>query len=267
MVEVSGGWIWGVACLALGLGTGPATAHTSFLSPSVFSTGEAEVITLQAAFAEDYFFRPEIAVTSEDFHLYRPDGRRDSYARIETFKQTTVLESDLTEPGTYRFTTGLRLGRIGMQVLKDGAWTPLAPGASPPPGAEVKTSQTATVADVYVTKGAPTGAVLKTEVGPLALRLGAHPSAIFADDPLTLEVLFDGAPLVGNEIEVDREGGDYEEPRFKQRLSTDAQGRVTLRFDRPGVYLIMTRHRAPAPAGSATDLRSYTTSLTFEVTP
>lgn len=261
------GWTCGALALALGAIASPAGAHTSFLSPSVFSTGEASVITLQAAFGETAFFRPEVAVTSDDFHLYRPDGSRDAYDRIETFQQTTVLESDLTETGTYRFTTGLRLGRKGAQVLKDGVWTPLAPGTEAPAGVQTQTSQTATVADVYVTKGAPTDAVLNTQVGPLAFRLGAHPSAIYAADPLSLEVLFEGQPLVGNEIEVDREGGDYEDPRFKQRLTTDAKGQAILRFDRPGVYLIMTRHRAPAPAGAETDVRSYTTSLTFEVAP
>ena len=47
---------------------------------------------------------------------------------------------------------------------------------------------------------------------------------------------------------------------------TDANGRLNLSFSEPGVYLLMTRHRATAPEGSDTDVRSYTTSLTFEVT-
>ncbi len=266
-MRAAGFGIGGAAGLALLFGGGTAMAHTSFLWPSIFSAGEQKVITLQAAFGETHFFRPEVPVTSDDFHLYRPDGSRDAYDRIETFQQTTILESDLSEPGTYRFTTGLRLGRRGTHVLKDGVWTPLAPGETPPPGAKVETSQTATVADVYVTKGAPTDGVLRTQVGPLAFRLGAHPSAIYAEDPLTVDVLFDGLPLAGVAVEVDREGGDYETPRFKQSLTTDGEGRVTLTFDRPGVYLIMTRHRATAPEGAATDQRGYTTSLTFEVTP
>ena len=52
----------------------------------------------------------------------------------------------------------------------------------------------------------------------------------------------------------------------EQIHKTDANGRLKLKFAQPGVYLIMARHRGDAPAGAATPYRSYTTSLTFEVT-
>lgn len=254
-----------MGALSIILAAGEASAHTSYLLPSVFSTGEDSVVTLQASFGERHFFRPEVAVTSDDFHIVRPDGRRDTYDRIEVFQQITVLESDLAEPGTYRFTTGERLGRVGSQILIDGAWKPLEPGAAPPAGAQVRTSQTATVADVYVTKGAPTRPAVEAPSGRLAFQLDAHPSEIYLDAPLTVTVLFDGVARPNQEVELDREGAPYEEQPFHQELRTDAAGRLTLRFDRPGAYLIMTRHAAEAPTGAATDMRSYTTSLTFEV--
>ena len=50
-----------------------------------------------------------------------------------------------------------------------------------------------------------------------------------------------------------------------QHVETDADGALTLGFDAPGKYLIMTRHAADAPEGADTDERSYTTSLTLEV--
>jgi uncharacterized GH25 family protein len=264
----SGTRAWAAAvCLAALALSAPAAAHTSYLMPSAFSTARADVVTLQASFAEDFYFRPEVAVESQDFHLYRPDGRRDSYDTVQTLRQVTMLESDLTEEGTYRFTTGERLGRTTRQALIDGEWRPLAADAAPPRRARVRTSQTATVADVYVTKGAPTDAVLAVNVGRLAIRPLTHPNAVFVDDGFSFVVTFDGAPLANQEIVIDREGGDYEEPRFHNRtMRTGADGRALLSFDRPGVYLIMTRHRAPAPAGAETDERSYTTSLTFEVT-
>lgn len=244
---------------------GAAAAHTSYMLPSVFSTVRGEVVTVQSSFAEDYMFRPEIAVTSQDFHLYRPDGKRDVYDKQETFKQLTVLESDLTEPGTYRFTTGERFGRTGTQIRVNNEWRNLEPGETAPAGAQTVRSQTATVADVYVTKGAPTNAVIGVNVGRLAMRPVTHPNAIYLDEGFTFDVTFDGAPLANQAVEVDREGGGYEEPKFHQVVRTDARGRIVLKFDRPGAYLIMTRHRANAPAGSETPIRSYTTSLTFEV--
>jgi len=244
---------------------GGAMAHTSYLLPSVFSTAADKTVTIQASFAERQFFRPEVAVTSDDFHLLRPDGKRDTYDRTETFKQVTILESDLTEPGTYRFTTGERLGRVGSQVFENGDWHAVEPGKSAPAGAKTRTSQTVTVAEAYVTKGAPTRPAVDAPAGRLAIRTDAHPNEIFLEKPLTISLVFDGKPLAGQDIELDREGGGFEEPRYHKELKTGADGKLRITFDRPGTYLIMTRHAAPAPQGSGTDMRSFTTSLTFEV--
>jgi hypothetical protein len=42
---------------------------------------------------------------------------------------------------------------------------------------------------------------------------------------------------------------------------------VKAAFDKPGVYLLWTRMSGEAPAGAATPIRSYTTSITIEVQP
>lgn len=253
------------AALALLVAAAPAAAHTSYMQPNVFSAGQVTQVTIETSFTED-FSRPEIAVESQDFHLYRPNGQRDSYDHITTLTQMTVLESDLTEQGTYRFTTGERLGRTGVQVREGGQWRAIEPGAAPPAGAETRRSQTATVADVYVTKGAPTNEVLAVNVGRLAIRPVTHPSAIYLDQGFALRVTFDGAPVANQSLELTRDGGGYDEPSFSQTLHTDASGALTIQFDRPGVYLLMTRMIGDAPPGAETAVRSYTTSLTFEVT-
>ena len=241
-----------------------AGAHTSYLNPNLFSTVAAERITIEASFTED-FLRPEFAVDAQDFHLYRPDGSRGAYDNIVPLSQMTVLESDLTEPGTYRFTTGERLGRTGRLARIDGLWRPLEPGSEPPPDAEIRPSQTATVADVYVSKGAPTTAVLDVEIGRLAIRPLTHPSEIYLGEGFSFHVLFDGAALPNQVVHLYRDGGSYDETPFEQVLHTDANGVVALSFDMPGIYLVMTRFGAEAPTGAETPLRSYTTSLTFEV--
>jgi uncharacterized GH25 family protein len=257
----------GAAALLIFGGTGSAAAHVAYMEPSVFVTTQADIVTIETSFAEDFMFRPEIVVTSDDFHVVRPDGQRAPYARIENFTQLTLLEAGLDEPGTYRFTTGERLGRTSTYVLTDGEWRPIAPGETAPAGAPVRQSQTATVSDVYVTKGAPTDASRNVTIGRLAIVPVTHPNAIYRDEGAVFEIRFDGKPMAGQELEVDRQGGDYEEPRYSQVVKTDASGRVTLNFDQAGVYLIHTRHRADAPPGSATPMRGYTTSLTFEVSP
>lgn len=241
-----------------------ASAHTSYLRPNLFSTADAQAVTIQSSFTED-FFNPEVAVESQDFHYYLPDGARHDYDRVSVLRQMTVLEAGLSAPGTYLFSTGERLGRTGLQVRVNGEWQPLEPGATPPAGAETRQSQTATVANVYVTKGAPTNAALSVNVGHLIIRPVTHPSEIYLSEGFRFRVLFDGTPVANQEVHVYREGGAYDATPFDQVVRTDASGAVALSFTQPGVYLVMTRKSAPAPAGAATAIRSYTTSLTFEV--
>jgi hypothetical protein len=255
----------GLLALAIVLGTSPSRADTSYLRPNLFTTANAGIVTVQSSFTED-FANPNVAVQSDQWQVLRPDGRRDTFDTVQAFRQVTILETDLDEPGTYRLSTGERLGRVGRQVLVEGVWTPWGPERDIPVGAQTRASQTATVADVYVTRGAPTLAALEANVGRIALRPLTHPNDVYLGQPFRLRVLLDGQPVAGQEVEIWREGGAYDEPAFNLRLTTAADGGIETTFDRPGVYLIWTRRSADAPPGSATAVRSYTTSLTLEVT-
>ena len=241
-----------------------AAAHTSYMQPNVFDTPNASQVTIESSFTED-FSRPEVAIESEEWSVYRPDGRRDTFDRVTVLNQVTILESDLTEPGTYRFTTGERLGRTGLQGFIDGQWRPLDPDEPPAPGVRTRRSQTATVADVYVTKGPPSTHVIGVSVGRLAIQPVTHPNSIYLDEAFQLRVTFDGAPVANHDLELTRDGGSYDEQTFHRTYRTDANGALTIRFEQPGAYLLMTRMSGNAPAGAPTDVRSYTTSLTFEV--
>ncbi len=69
------------------------------MQPNVFDTPNASQVTIESSFTED-FSRPEVAIESEEWSVYRPDGRRDTFDRVTVLNQVTILESDLTEPGT-----------------------------------------------------------------------------------------------------------------------------------------------------------------------
>jgi uncharacterized GH25 family protein len=251
-----------LSALAAALALAPAAyAHTNYMKPSAFTTS-GDVVAVESSFAEQFFI-PEFPVDSSDYHVVRPNGARDTLDIVQNFRLLTLLETDLTEPGTYRITSGVRLGRISTQARINGQWQALEPGATPPAGAEARRSQTETVADVYVSKGAPTRPAVDVRIGRLALHPITHPSEIYLDSGFTLEVLFDGAPLANQSVVLGR--ASYGEPIAERTLTTDAQGRITLAFDAAGAYVLMTRHAASAPAGAQTATRSYTSSLTFEV--
>jgi len=240
-----------------------AAAHTAYMLPSVFAANLESQVTVQSSLAET-FFEPELAVDSDDFHVLLPDGSRAEFATIAPHRQLVVLESPIKADGTYRFTTGVRHGRRGKIALVNGEWQPVR-GEVPIGASEVKTSETETVSDVYVSKKAPTRAPVDVRIGRLVIQPVTHPSDIYLDSPFRFAVLFDGKPLAGQAVSVDRGGTRYDEQKYHKEISTADDGGVSLSFDKPGVYVVMTRHRADAPAGAGADIRSYTTALTFEV--
>lgn len=240
----------------------PALAHTAYLLPSLFSANQEDRVTIESSFAE-HFFKPELAVDSNDWHVLLPDGTRAAPVNVAKLRQVVVLEADIKQEGTYRFTTGVRHGRTGKLALVNGKWEPVRGEA--PAGAQIRTTQTETVSDVYVTKKGPTRAPVDARIGRLALHPITHPADVALGTRFDLEVLFDGKPLAGTKLELDRGGQDYDATSGHREVTTGPDGRVSLTFDKAGAYVIMARHRADAPAGSETAERSYTTALTFEV--
>ena len=243
-----------------------ATADTSYLRPNWFSTATDDLVTAQSSFTES-FSNPASGVKSDAWTVIAPDGARSTFKTKVELTHLTALEADTKSNGTYRLSTGERLGRIGQQVLVDGAWQPVAPGREVPPGAQTRQSQTATVADVYVTRGAPTMAPVGARIGSLELKPVTHPNDVYLDTGFAFRVMLNGKPVANQPVEIWREGGNYEESAYRKLLASGSEGEVKATFDKPGVYLFWTRMSGEAPAGAATPIRSYTTSITIEVQP
>ncbi|TIX51693.1 DUF4198 domain-containing protein [Alteraurantiacibacter aquimixticola] len=254
-------------CAAAVLAAMPAStayAHTAYMLPNVFVANLEQQITVQSSFAED-FFRPEVAVDSDDWHVVLPDGSRGEFENVAQHRQIVILESPIEAEGTYRFTSGVRHGRKSTQALVNGEWETVRGDEIPAEATETRTSQTETVSDVYVSKKAPTRAPVDVRIGRLLVQPLTHPSDVYLDSEFELAVLFDGQPMAGHAVSIDRSGSEYDEEKFHEEITTGEDGRLSLSFDQPGIYVLMTRHRADAPDGAESDIRSYTTSLTFEV--
>jgi uncharacterized GH25 family protein len=238
----------------------PAAAYTTYLEPDTFWP-EGREVQVEAAFASQ-FFTPHIALASE-FQTIAPNGARITFDRVEVASQATTLQTDLPAGGTYRITTGERLGRVATMVAVDGQWRELAQGEAPPEGADTTTLQTVMVADVYITRGQVSREVVDAPIGRLAIRPVTHPNQVLAANGFEVEVLFDGQPMANSAI-VLYGAGDADTDLDRYAVTNEA-GRARFTFDAPGRYLIAARHRADAPPGSEAAVRSYTTTLTFEV--
>lgn len=248
-----------LAAALLAATTVSASAYTTYLQPDNFWPEDSDV-AVEGAFANQ-FFTPAVAIPPQ-LAVTDPAGDDQPFRSVAIVGTATRLESELPVGGTYRISTGEQLGRVTSLVGVDGQWRPLAQGETPPEGAPTTTIQTVTLSDLYVTRGTPTRTVVDRTIGRLAIRALTHPNQVLATSGLEIEVLFDGAPLSNSAVVLYAAGDpDTKVDRF---FVTGADGRTRIALDAPGRYVVAARHRADAPAGSEANIRSYTTTLTFE---
>ncbi len=118
-------------------------------------------------------------------------------------------------------------------------------------------------AKALVLAGAPSGDLPADRTLGLPLELIAErsPYAPGFDRQLPVRLLYQGKPLAGALVVAFTKN----EPGKKLKLRTDHDGRVRLRLDRAGVWLVTAVHLFPAPRGARADWESLWASLTFEV--
>lgn len=246
------------------LGASAASAHMPYVLPVLFDVSGSDHVTVQSAFAEDAFV-PEVAMRDAPFHLLRPDGAQGTVGPVTYLRDLSIFEADLKEEGTYRITTGQRLGRRATMYRDGDKWLMRGErGAALPAGAAPVAVQSTTLAEAYVTKGKPTRAALEITGKALEIQAVTHPNSISAGSQAHFVLLFDGKPLPDAEISMFRSAGVYDGRKVAAQTRSDGQGRFALRPDDAGTYLILVRHRAASPAGAETPWRSYTYTLAFD---
>ncbi|MEM9571321.1 MAG: DUF4198 domain-containing protein [Pseudomonadota bacterium] len=260
------------SAVAATLGIVPnVAADTAYIEPSTYAPTLDQTITIEASFNDDCCV-PKYPVRSQAFAVILPNGTAETPDRIETFANSSVIEQKITQHGTTRITTGERLGRKGGEyVLLEGQYHLVnSEDAAPiyvPEGTRILTSQTATVSDTYVTVGAPSWESVRAPIGRLVVSPRQHPSRLSVGETFSVSLSFDGTALAGQELLLTRSGQKERPGDDGILLVSNAAGDVEIPLDHLGTHLIMTRLQAPAPDGAETDIRSYTTSLTFHVNP
>ena len=90
-----------------------------------------------------------------------------------------------------------------------------------------------------------------------------NPYALAGGGELPVRLLYEGKPLAGALVmALQRDRPDKVD---KVMARTDARGRVTLKLDRPGFWLIKAVHMIPAPPDAGADWESFWASLTFSL--
>jgi len=89
----------------------------------------------------------------------------------------------------------------------------------------------------------------------------ANPYALTGGGELRVRLLYEGKPLAGALVAALAKG----RPEARISARSDKDGRVRLRLDRPGFWLVKAVHMIPAPRETGADWESFWASLTFEV--
>lgn len=237
-------------------------AHVPYLAPASFEPVRGWV-SLEAAFAEQ-FFLPEAKFDQSDFQVTGPDGMLRAPKEQVAVKSRTVLDDELKTDGTYKYSTGQRFGAVfHSYVLNGKTENSREPDFVLPKGATLKAHfQSVTRAETYISKGKPDQKALKASGKGLELQFISHPNDLYAGQPVKGLLLLDGKPLANNKLELHHTG--LREQAAPLPVTTNARGEFTLTPPQAGTYLLLARHRAPAPPGAKAPLYSYTSTAVFE---
>lgn len=251
--------------LCIGMLSTTAAAHTPYLMPNAFEPINGGLITLDASFAER-FFVPEVVFDGSDFEVRLPDGSMVKPETLVPLKSRIVVEHDMKEEGTYRFSTGRRLGRVFKAYELNGETVTLENADEPVPegGKLVSFYQSNTIAEAYVTRGGPTDTVLAPRGDGLEYVALSHPNDLFVGDTLQLQALFYGKPLAGLTVDIFLASQQFGDESPTLTLTSGADGAISFTPQEQGVYLLRSRHRALAPEGMAAPEISHTYTLVVE---
>ncbi|MFC4656579.1 DUF4198 domain-containing protein [Rheinheimera marina] len=243
-----------------------AVAHTPYLAPASFEPVN-NWVTLDAAFAEK-FFLPEVKFDQSEFSVTQPDGQQVKPKELFLGKTRTMLAHELTAEGTYRFSTGQRYGAVFRSWQQDGkVKTSRDPNEAVPAGAKLLAHfQSVTLAETYVSKGAPDKAALQAHGKGLELVFVSHPNDLYIDTPVRARLLFNGQGLAGQKVELFQAGQAEPESKAVQQLTSNAQGEIEFSVKNKGSYLLLNRYRTDAPAGAKAPTYSYSYTAVIEIT-
>jgi uncharacterized GH25 family protein len=251
----------------LGTAAVSASAHTPYLAPSEFAPRAGQTIALDASFAET-FFVPEAVFDDSRFAITRPDGSAAAPDAVQVMKTRTVAEYTLpTGNGTYRLSTGPRLGALFRTWEVNGKRESSRDASVKiPAGAKVIANfQSLTLAETYISVGAPDRTALAARGTGLEFVAVTHPSDLYVGETFEFVVQYDGKPLANQKVEVTEAVWTSDRKPQVDALETDANGHVRLKLQHAGTFLALSRHRTPAPAGAPVAEYSHSYTLTFRV--
>lgn len=261
----------GLALLLVALSAPAVRGHDFWIEPSAFTPAPGQRVAVQLKVGEHFRGDP----------VPRSPERIERFAAVGPAGETPVAGTPNGEPaGFVAFAgPGLHLlvydsnhASVELEAEKFEQYL-REEGLEAVSGLRAKRGQTGVpVKEVYsrcakslVAVGSGAGPGYDRKLGlPLELVPEANPYKLKQRGELPVRLYYGGKPLAGALVVALQK--DRPEPRLSAR--SDSQGRVRLRLDRPGVWLVKAVHMVPAVSAAretGADWESFWASLTFEV--
>lgn len=261
------------AVLALSIGlAGTASAHRAWILPSTFTlSGEGQWVSLDGAISNNLFAPNHVAMSIDSVTAFGPDGEKVDIQNAAKGRYRSIFDVELTQEGTYRITSG---GAGYNASWEEGgerkrwrgtAETLKSEGIEAKPGVQI--SGNVRRIETFVTLGSPTDTVFATEGTGLELKPVTHPNDVYTDEEVSFQLLADGAPAQGVEVEIIRGNDRYRNSEDGLQLTSNGEGIITFTLEEAGAYWLSAESESTGTLnGQEIPVRS-TYVMTFEALP
>ena len=232
-----------------------AAAPRSWLLPSAtnFNGGDAWV-TVDAALSTDLYY-PDHPGQPWTPIATAPDGSNVQVENLSKGKLRLTFDLHLTTQGTYKLAV-VNNGVMGSymqggerKMLPRGTTTDTLAQAIPADATEVWSAENNSRIETFVTNGVPNDTVFKPTGKGLEMVPISHPTDLSVQDSATFQFLLDGKPAANITVSAINGGVRYAPGMQQLELTTDAQGKVTIKWPSPGMWWVSASIGAPRGEG------------------
>jgi uncharacterized GH25 family protein len=260
-----------LAILAIAVATS-SQAHDRWILPTHFSVSAEDKVWIMAdVTASNETFNVDKPMGSDRFMIIKPSGERSRPSSSYRGHRKSVVDIHLTGEGTYKFyldsdvnywTSYELSGKDGTQWLRN---TNKANRAEKLPKGAKNVTTLASQAQVmtFVTLNAPNENYHIINKG-LELKPITHPSDIAQNEKARLQLLFDGQPQPGVEVEITKDGARYRNNLNTLKVVSDNNGEISFTLADAGRYLLVAEYKKALENNSLADEMGGQIFFTFE---
>ena len=220
-----------------------AHAHRAWMLPSATTlSGNEPWVTVDAAVSTDLFYADHNPMRLEGLVVSAPDGSRATPENQSTGKFRSSFDMRLSHKGTYK----LAVVNEGLNAVyklngETKRWRGKAESLAkevPADAQDLRVTRSQSRSEVFVTSGKPSTQVLQPSGVGLELVPVTHPNDLVAGSTATFGLLLDGKPAAGMAVAVIPGGVRYRDRLDDITLTTDKDGRFSVKWPAPGMYWI-----------------------------